>query len=74
MSGWTDRGGSWILTGPVGARGALHFTSARNAASHARWAARESGGILTVFDPNGKLYKVERMDPNDGIEIATILT
>ena len=58
----------------MGAKGSLLFGSAKDAASHARWAARQSGGILTIFDPDGKFYREEKMDPNDGTEIAMILT
>jgi hypothetical protein len=33
--------GSWLLTGPVGAKGYLRYTTARDAADYARWDARE---------------------------------
>lgn len=65
---------SWILTGPVGANGLLRFTSAKDAASHARWAARSLGGFLKVYDPEGNLFKEEEMEAGPDHEIATILT
>jgi hypothetical protein len=34
----------------VGAKGFLRYTSARDAADYARWDARDSGGIIDVFD------------------------
>ena len=49
--------GSWLLTGPVGAKGFLRYTSARDAADYACWDARDSGGTIDVFDKHGQLYR-----------------
>ena len=55
---WDDL---WCLTGPVGACGRLLFKTARHAASHARWEARETGGVIEVFDPEGQPFKTLRV-------------
>lgn len=55
---------SWLLSGPVGANGGLLFKSARDAASHARWAAKANGGRITVYDPQGKLFKTIEIEPD----------
>ncbi|MEJ6644614.1 MAG: hypothetical protein QNL33_15295 [Akkermansiaceae bacterium] len=47
----------------MGANGGLLFQSARDAASHARWAAKVNGGTITVFDPQGKLFKIIEIEP-----------
>lgn len=52
--------GLWLLTGPVGARGSLLFETGREAVSHSRWAARNKGGTIEVFDPEGPLFKKNR--------------
>ncbi|MDA7607348.1 hypothetical protein OAL53_02835 [Akkermansiaceae bacterium] len=49
--------GSWLLTGPVGAKGCLRYTTARDAADYARWDARDTGGIIDVFDHQGQLFR-----------------
>jgi hypothetical protein len=49
--------GSWLLTGPVGAKGCLRYTTARDAADYARWDARDSGGNIDVFDQQGGLLR-----------------
>ncbi len=49
--------GSWLLTGPVGAKGYLRYTTARDAADYARWDARDSGGNIDVFDQRGRLFR-----------------
>ena len=49
--------GSWLLTGPVGAKGYLRYTIARDAADYARWDARDSGGTIDVFDQRGRLFR-----------------
>ena len=48
---------SWLLTGPVGAKGYLRYTTARDAADYARWDARDTGGTIDVFDKHGQLYR-----------------
>ena len=50
--------GSWMLSGPVGAKGFLRYMTARDAADYARWDARNSGGKIEVFDQQGRLYRV----------------
>ena len=54
--------GLWLLSGPVGANGRLLFRSAREAASHARWDAKTSGGTVKVHDPDGKLFKIIKVE------------
>ncbi len=49
--------GSWLLTGPVGAKGRLRYKTARDAAEYVRWDARDSGGTIDVFDKQGQLYR-----------------
>jgi hypothetical protein len=49
--------GSWLLTGPVGAKGFLRYVTARDAADYARWDARDTGGIIDVFDQQGQLFR-----------------
>ena len=49
--------GSWLLTGPVGAKGCLRYTTARDAADYARWDARDTGGTIDVFDQQGQLFR-----------------
>lgn len=56
----------WHLTGPVGARGLLRFDTARSAAHHARWeASLQAGGVLEIWDRDGKLYKTEDLPAKD---------
>ena len=54
---------SWLLSGPVGANGKLLFASARDAVSHARWAAKANGGTITVYDAKGQLFKTIEIEP-----------
>ncbi|MDB4472873.1 hypothetical protein N9078_01505 [bacterium] len=49
--------GSWLLTGPVGAKGCLRYKTARDAADYACWDARDRGGIIDVFDQQGRLFR-----------------
>ncbi|MDA7528505.1 hypothetical protein N8509_01015 [Akkermansiaceae bacterium] len=49
--------GSWLLTGPVGAKGCLYYQTARDAVEYARWDARDTGGTIDVFDQNGQLFR-----------------
>jgi hypothetical protein len=60
-----SRDRSWLLSGPVGARGRLLFQTAREAASHARWAARSSGGVIEVFDPEGQIFKTIEVEGDE---------
>ena len=48
---------------PEGANGRLLFQSARDAVSHARWAAKSNGGTITVYDPQGQLFKTIDLMP-----------
>jgi hypothetical protein len=41
----------------VGAKGCLRYTTARDAADHARWDARDTGGMIEIFDQQGQLYR-----------------
>ncbi|MDB4488849.1 hypothetical protein N9017_01910 [Akkermansiaceae bacterium] len=65
--------GSWCLSGPVGATGRLLFTSAKDAASHARWDARRDGGKIEVFDQQGQLFKTITVDEDTGTEDGFVL-
>ena len=49
--------GSWLLTGPVGAKGCLRYKTARDAADYARWDARDTDGTIDVFDQQGQLFR-----------------
>ena len=49
--------GSWLLTGPVGAKGCLYYQTARDAADYACWDARDRGGKIEVFDHQGRLFR-----------------
>ena len=49
--------GSWLLTGPVGAKGCLRYTTARDAVEYARWDARDTGGTIDVFDQQGQPFR-----------------
>ena len=64
---------SWLLSGPVGATGKLSFQSARDAASHARWAARTDGGTIKVYDAEGKLFKTIEIEADESGEDGLIL-
>lgn len=56
----------WCLTGPVGSNGRLLFHSAQDAASHAKWDARDDGGKLEVYTDKGELFKVIELKPSEG--------
>ena len=49
--------GSWLLTGPVGAKGCLYYQTARDAVEYSRWHARDTSGTIGVFDQRGLLYR-----------------
>ena len=49
--------GSWLLTGPVGAKGFLKYQAARDAAEYARWDAPVNVSTINVFDQKGHLYR-----------------
>ena len=57
----------------MGANGSLLFGSVRDAASHARWAARTDGGIVEVYDAEGRLFKIIEIDPNYSGEDGLVL-
>ena len=65
--------GLWLLTGPVGARGSLLFETAKEAASHARWAARCDGGVIEVFDVHGRLFKTISVRADETINQGYVL-
>lgn len=65
--------GSWLLSGPVGARGRLLFQSAREAASHARWEARQAGGTIEVYDSQGRLFKSLKVEGDQSINDGFVL-
>ena len=55
--------GSWLLSGPVGAKGFLGYTTARDAADYARWDARDRGGKIDVFDQQRRLFRSIVIEP-----------
>ncbi len=63
----------WFLSGPVGANGRLLFQSAREAASHARWAAKIKGGVIKVFDAQNNLFKTIEIAPDVSSEDGFVL-
>ncbi len=65
--------GSWLLAGPVGANGRLLFGTARDAVSHARWDAKDNGGIIEVQDPHGQLFKVIEIAPDRSGDESMVL-
>ena len=65
--------GSWLLTGPVGAKGCLRYTTARDAADYARWDARDTGGTIDVFDKQARLYRVIKVKSDDLVDAGLVL-
>ena len=65
--------GSWMLTGPVGAKGYLRYKTARDAADYARWDARDTGGTINVFDQQGRLYRVIKVKSDDSVDAGLVL-
>jgi len=65
--------GSWLLTGPVGAKGCLRYTTARDAADYARWDARDSGGNIDVFDQQGGLLRKISVKADDSVAAGLVL-
>ena len=65
--------GSWLLTGPVGAKGCLRYTTARDAAEYARWDARDTGGNIDVFDQQGQLYRTISVKVDDSVAAGLVL-
>ena len=65
--------GSWMLTGPVGAKGYLSYVTARDAVSYARWDARNTGGKVEVFDQQGQLYRKICIEADGFAESAFVL-
>jgi hypothetical protein len=57
----------------VGANGRLLFRSARDAASHARWGAKNTGGTIKVFDAEGQLFKTIEIAPDVSSEDGYVL-
>ena len=65
--------GSWLLTGPVGAKGCLRYTTARDAADYARWDARNTGGKVEIFDQQGQLYRKICIKADDSVAAGLVL-
>ena len=65
--------GSWLLTGPVGAKGCLYYQTARDAADYACWDARDTGGTIDVFDQQGRLYRVIKVESDDSVDAGLVL-
>ena len=57
----------------MGANGRLLFRSARDATSHARWDAQGAGGVISVYDAEGKLFKTIVVAPNESGEDGLVL-
>ena len=49
------------------------FESARDAVSHARWSAKANVGTITVFDPQGELFKTIEIAPDISGEDGYVL-
>ena len=65
--------GSWLLSGPVGAKGFLRYTTARDAADYASWDARDSGGTIDVFDQQGQLFRKISVKADELADSAFVL-
>ena len=65
--------GSWLLTGPVGAKGCLYYQTARDAADYASWDARNRGGIIDVFDQKGRLFRSIVIEPAELADSGFVL-
>ncbi len=65
--------GSWLLTGPVGAKGFLRYVTARDAAEYARWDARDRGGKIDVFDQQGQLFRKISVKADELADSAFVL-
>ena len=65
--------GSWLLTGPVGAKGCLRYTNARDAAKYARWDARNTRGTIDVFDQNGQFFREISVKADDSVDAGLVL-
>jgi len=65
--------GSWLLIGPVGAKGCLRYTTARDAADYACWDARDSGGTIDVFDYQGQLFRKISVKADDSLAAGLVL-
>ena len=65
--------GSWLLTGPVGAKGCLRYTTARDAVEYARWDARDKGGTIDVFDQQGQLFRKISVKADDSVAAGLVL-
>ena len=57
----------------MGANGRLLFRSARDATSHARWDAKGAGGVISVYDAEGHLFKTIEVAPDVSGEDGFIL-
>ena len=65
--------GSWLLTGPVAAKGYLRYTTARDVVEYARWDARDSGGTIDVFDHQGQLFRKISVKADDSLAAGLVL-
>ena len=65
--------GSWLLTGPVGAKGCLRYKTARDAADYARWDARDRGGKIDVFDQQERLFRSIVIEPAELADSGFVL-
>ena len=70
---WSRRCHAWLLTGPVGAKGYLRYTTARDAADYACWDARDTGGNIDVFDQNGQLFRKISVKADDSVAAGLVL-
>ena len=65
--------GSWLLTGPVGAKGFLRYVTARDAADYACWDARDTGGRIEVFDQQRRLFRSIVIEPTELADSGFVL-
>ena len=65
--------GSWLLSGPVGAKGYPRYKTARDAADYARWDARDRGGKIDVFDQQERLFRSIVIEPAELADSGFVL-
>ena len=65
--------GSWLLTGPVGAKGCLYYQTARDAVEYARWDARNRGRKIDIFDQQRRLFRKISVKADELADSAFVL-
>ena len=65
--------GSWLLPGPVAAKGFLRYVTAQDAAEYASWDARDRGGKIDVFDQQERLFRSIVIEPAELADSGFVL-